>query len=386
MALVDLSDGSLRTMAEPAALELAPDADEAALVEAAKTNGPIAIRFPNFGDGRGMSLAHILRKRHGVSVEIRAVGYLIPDLALFLYRSGFETAEIEDPDNHGSWKDSIGKIRHAYQPGAGNSLALRRNADRGRESGKASGKAMAEALAAELADIADLSERLRTARRAIAGRIAFSTSLGMEDQAILNAIGEARDEIAEKGAIDIFTLDTGRLFPEVLETLELSEIRYRLRIRTISPDAKEVEELVGRDGVLGFRQSVENRKSCCEIRKVRPLNKALSGADGWITGIRREHSDHRAAMPLAEWDETHSLIKVNPLADWTAEELEAYLAEDNVPVNPLHARGFVSIGCQPCTRAVQPDEDPRAGRWWWENEEKKECGLHLNPAREGQAA
>jgi phosphoadenosine phosphosulfate reductase len=168
--------------------------------------------------------------------------------------------------------------------------------------------------------------------------------------------------------------------------VELSEIRYGLRIRLVSPVASEVESLVNRDGVFGFRQSVENRKACCEIRKVRPLNRELEGAQGWITGLRREHSDDRSNVPLAAWDEDHALIKVNPVADWPNAQLTAYIAEHNIPVNPLHARGFVSIGCAPCTRAVQPGEHPRAGRWWWEHEEKKECGLHLRPRQEGRAA
>ena len=153
-----------------------------------------------------------------------------------------------------------------------------------------------------------------------------------------------------------------------------------------APEAAQVEALVARDGVFGFRNSVENRKACCEVRKVRPLNRELEGAQGWITGIRREHSDERAEVRLAGVDEERGLIKVNPVADWSTQELTAYIAEHNVPVNPLHARGFISIGCQPCTRAVQPGEHPRAGRWWWEHEEKKECGLHLNPRREGKAA
>ena len=204
----------------------------------------------------------------------------------------------------------------------------------------------------------------------------FSTSLQLEDQAILHAIAESGAEI------DIFTLDTGRLFPEVLETVELSELRYGLRIRLVAPEAAEVEQLVARNGVFGFRHSVENRKTCCEIRKVRPLNRELESAQGWISGLRREHSDERAEVKLAAWDEARGLIKVNPVADWSTHDLTAYIAANNIPVNPLHARGFVSIGCAPCTRAVQPGEHPRAGRWWWENEDKKECGLHMNPNRE----
>jgi phosphoadenosine phosphosulfate reductase len=238
----------------------------------------------------------------------------------------------------------------------------------------------ADELNLRLVRVKNLPDRIREMRRRIEGRIAFSTNLGLEDQAILHAI-------AESGAdIDVFTLDTGRLFPEVLETVEISEIRYGIRIRLVAPEASEVEALVSRDGVFGFKNSVENRKACCEVRKVRPLTRELKGAQGWITGIRREHSDERAAAPLAAWDEERALMKVNPVVDWSTQDLTAYIAANNIPVNPLHARGFISIGCAPCTRAVQPGENPRAGRWWWEHEEKKECGLHMNPNREGKAA
>jgi phosphoadenosine phosphosulfate reductase len=371
MALLDLQSGTL--VADPAevATVLEPNADAAALAAAASGNaGPVAIRFPAFGDGRGISLAVLLRERHGFTGEIRAVGHLIPDLAQFLLRSGFDTAEIADAEHAPIWKASVSRIQHNYQRGYRNLLPLRRDASRKE----------AAALDERLGRIKSLTDRVREIRRRIEGRITFSTSLQLEDQAILHAIAESGAEI------DVFTLDTGRLFPEVLETVELSEIRYGLRIRLVTPEASEVEELVTRDGVFGFRHSVENRKACCEIRKVRPLNRELQGAQGWIAGLRREHSDARAEVPLAAWDEAHGLMKVNPVADWSAQDLTAYIAANNIPVNPLHARGFVSIGCAPCTRAVQPGEHPRAGRWWWENEEKKECGLHLNPNRGGKAA
>jgi phosphoadenosine phosphosulfate reductase len=371
MALLDLATGSL--VADPAevATLLEPNADAAALAAAAGGNaGPIAIRFPTSIDGRGLSLAVILRERHGFKGEIRAVGHLIPDLAQFLLRSGFDTAEIADPEQAIVWKASVSRIKHNYQPGYRNLLPLRRDATRKE----------AEALDQRLTRIKTLTDRIREIRRRIEGRIVFSTSLQLEDQAILHAI-------AESGAdIDIFTLDTGRLFSEVLETVELSELRYGRRIRLVTPEASEVEQLVARDGVFGFRQSIENRKACCETRKVRPLNRELKGAQGWISGLRREHSDERADVKLAAWDEAHALIKVNPVVDWSTQDLTAYIAANNVPVNPLHARGFVSIGCAPCTRAIQPGENPRAGRWWWENEDKKECGLHMNPNRGGKAA
>jgi phosphoadenosine phosphosulfate reductase len=370
MALLDLANGDLLTAGNEPAVVLEPMADAAALAAATSARGAVAIRFPTFGDGRGHSLAVLLRERHGFKGEVRAVGYLIPDLAPFLLRSGFDTAEITDANDIETWKGSLTRIRHLYQPSFRNPQLLRRDAS----------KRSAEGLNALLAGIQSLTERIAEVRRSVDGRIAFSTSLGLDDQAILNAI-------AEVGAdIDIFTLDTGRLFPEVLETVELSEIRYGLRIRLVAPAAAEVEAMVARDGVFGFRHSVDNRKACCEVRKVWPLNRELKGAQGWITGVRREHSEDRADVELASWDEERGLLKVNPIADWSTQELTAYIAENNVPVNPLHARGFISIGCQPCTRAVQPGEHPRAGRWWWEHEEKKECGLHMNPHREGKAA
>ena len=215
---------------------------------------------------------------------------------------------------------------------------------------------VADALALDrrLAAIESLEERLLEITRSVQGRVTFSTSLGIEDQAVLNAIA------ASGATIDVFTLDTGRHFPETLDTLEASENRYGLNIRVMFPDAREVEELVARDGIYGFRLAVENRKACCDIRKVRPLKRALEGAKGWVTGLRREQSAGRAHVPFAAWDAENALVKLNPIADWSLEQLEAYIAAHNVPINPLHARGFPSIGCQPCTRAIKPGEDIRA--------------------------
>jgi phosphoadenosine phosphosulfate reductase len=242
------------------------------------------------------------------------------------------------------------------------------------------GPARAAALDSTLAAATTLKERLHIIANTIAGRVAFSTSLGFEDQAVFAAI-------AETGLpFDVFTLDTGRHFSETLETLEATEARYGRRIRVVFPDAAEVEGLVARDGIMGFRQAVENRKACCDIRKVRPLNRALDGAAGWITGIRRDQSAGRAHVPFAAWDAAHQLVKLNPIADWSLEMLEAYVESNEVPVNPLHAQGFPSIGCQPCTRAIRPGEDIRAGRWWWENEDGKECGLHNRPKSKDPAA
>lgn len=246
---------------------------------------------------------------------------------------------------------------------------------------KAAADPTADALALDsrLAALDRLEDRLSEISRSIPGRVTFSTSLGIEDQAVLHGIAKSG------AAIDVFTLDTGRHFPETLETLEASENVYDIKIRVMFPDAREVEELVARDGIYGFRLAVENRKACCDVRKVRPLKRALAGAAGWVTGLRREQSTGRAHVPFASWDAENRLVKLNPLADWSLERLEAYVADNAIPVNPLHARGFPSIGCQPCTRAIRPGEDIRAGRWWWENEDGKECGLHNRP-RQKEAA
>lgn len=242
-----------------------------------------------------------------------------------------------------------------------------------------------EKLDRELAAAGDLAQRIGLMRAAVPGRIAFSTSLGLEDQAVLHAISAARADI------DIFTLDTGRHFPETLDTIAASEARYGLKIRLVAPDANEAEALTSRDGVLGFRNSIEARKACCDIRKVRPLNRALAGAAGWITGLRREQAASRTAIPFAAFEPGAKLIKLNPIADWTLAQLEAFIGEYGVPVNPLHARGFPSVGCAPCTRAIKPGEDIRAGRWWWEQEAgsdsiaQKECGLHVSSSSASEA-
>jgi phosphoadenosine phosphosulfate reductase len=230
------------------------------------------------------------------------------------------------------------------------------------------------ALNEQLRTESALSERLTAICAALPGRMTFSTSLGMEDQAVLHGIATSQANI------DVFTLDTGRHFPETLDVIDASEQRYGIKIRLMAPEASELEALVARDGVYGFRYSIDNRKACCDIRKVRPLNRALAGASGWITGLRREQSAGRGTTPFAERDSASGIIKLNPIADWSLTDLEAYIAAHDIPINALHAKGFPSIGCAPCTRAIKPGEDVRAGRWWWENEDGKECGLHNRPA------
>lgn len=199
----------------------------------------------------------------------------------------------------------------------------------------------------------------------------LSSSLGQEDQVLTAAIATAQLPVR------IFTLDTGRLFYEHYDLLEKTNARYKLNIEVYFPEASDVEAYVKAKGMNGFYESVENRKQCCFIRKVKPLNRALKGAKVWITGLRSEQSDNRKDMKMIEWDEERNLYKFNPLIHWSYEEMINYIKEKNIPYNPLHDKGFISIGCAPCTRAVEPGEDPRAGRWWWEVSHK-ECGLHVH--------
>jgi phosphoadenosine phosphosulfate reductase len=215
-----------------------------------------------------------------------------------------------------------------------------------------------------------LPERMQQIATLFIGKkIVFSTSFGQEDQAITHAIA------SQKLAIEIFTLDTGRQFQESYELIDLTVKKLGFDLKTYFPQTAAVEKLVETKGFNSFYTSVENRKECCFIRKIEPLNRALQGADVWITGLRAEQSENRADMPMIEWDAQKNLYKINPLIDWSFEALENYLAEFKVPQNPLHKKGFISIGCAPCTRAIAEGEHPRAGRWWWENSQK-ECGLH----------
>jgi len=214
-------------------------------------------------------------------------------------------------------------------------------------------------------------ERLVRFRAAVAGPIVFTTSFGLEDQVLLHHLVEARIDA------DVVTLDTGRLFPETYATWEETERRYGRRIRAIYPRHDALEALVAGQGINGFYQSREARLACCDVRKVEPLARALAGAGGWITGLRADQSAQRGGIDLVEADRGRGLLKLNPLADWTREAVAAFARERRVPVNPLHEKGFLSIGCAPCTRAVRPGEPERAGRWWWEDDTKKECGLHL---------
>lgn len=202
------------------------------------------------------------------------------------------------------------------------------------------------------------------------GKVTFGTSLGSEDQVILDMMSRCCSNFS------IFTLDTGRLFPETYDLIDKTNKKYNLSIKVHFPDNEQVEEMVNSKGINLFLDSIENRKQCCYLRKIEPLKKALPGNDIWITGLRKDQSLNRFNTKLIEWDDKFEMVKVNPLMKWTEKDVWAYIKKNNVPYNVLHDNGFPSIGCQPCTRAVEKGEDSRAGRWWWEAPEHNECGLH----------
>jgi phosphoadenosine phosphosulfate reductase len=217
----------------------------------------------------------------------------------------------------------------------------------------------------------DIAARLRKLRAEVEGRIVFTTSFGIEDQLIAHHI------FTERLAIDVVTLDTGRLFPATYKLWQETEERYGVRIRAFYPEAQALAEMVADVGINGFYYSKDARVACCTVRKVEPLGRALAGAAAWVTGLRADQSGQRSLVALQSWDEERGLAKLAPLYDWTRADVAAACDALGVPVNELHAQGFVSIGCEPCTRAIAPGEPERAGRWWWESDEAKECGLHV---------
>jgi len=202
------------------------------------------------------------------------------------------------------------------------------------------------------------------------GKIALSSSLSIEDQVLTDLI------VKTDKSTRIFTLDTGRLFPETYSLIDKTNLTYDIHLEVMFPDYQEVEKMVKEEGINLFYNGIEQRKTCCRVRKLDPLKRAFQGLEVWICGLRKEQSVTRQAVQLIEWDENNGLIKLSPLIHFTEDEVWEYIKKYRVPYNKLHNQGFPSIGCQPCTRAVKPGEDIRAGRWWWENPDQKECGLH----------
>ena len=239
---------------------------------------------------------------------------------------------------------------------------------------------MTEATKYSAADVGALNDQLRGksaeevvrwAGETFGPEIKFANSFGAEDVVLMHIISQRGPRIR------VFTLDTGRLNDETYEVMEGTRFKYPDQpIQVMFPERQRVETLVREKGFYSFRESVENRRECCGIRKVEPLKRALAGASAWMTGLRRDQSVTRTDTEAVEWDEGNGLLKLNPLVEWSNDDVWAYIKANQVPYNKLHDQGFPSIGCAPCTRAIKPGEDIRAGRWWWENPEYKECGLH----------
>jgi phosphoadenosine phosphosulfate reductase len=235
---------------------------------------------------------------------------------------------------------------------------------------------MNDTIQSPLAQIPDqlsglsIREALQALCALFPGRVTFSSSFSVEDQVITDHI------LQSDIPVSIFTLDTGRLFAETYSVWSSTNEKYATKIKAYYPDGALLEDYLNEKGPNAFYESLANRKACCHIRKVEPLKRALKGQAVWVTGLRAEHSPERQDLELTEWDEQNKVIKYNPLLHWTTAEVNTYIRKYNVPYNILHDKGFVSIGCAPCTRAVKPGEDFRAGRWWWEDSSKKECGIH----------
>lgn len=232
-------------------------------------------------------------------------------------------------------------------------------------------KEMIEELKSKI-DKLELVDKLKTIAEAFPKKMVFTTSFGVEDQVITDLI------FANNIDIKVVSLDTGRLFEETYKVFNATREKYKKEIEVFFPNTAAVQNLLSEKGPLSFYESIENRKECCNIRKVEPLRRALAGHECWVTGIRADQSSGRTDMEMLEEDKGYNLIKMNPIFDWTIDDVVNYLDKNNVPYNSLHHKGFISIGCAPCTRAIKLGDDFRAGRWWWEDNSGKECGLHTH--------
>jgi phosphoadenosine phosphosulfate reductase len=311
----------------------------------------IAIDFHRIADGRGYSQAYLLRNRVKYEGALRAVGAVAADQLQALAAVGFDSFELRAGEDAGTAASAFNTFSVFYQ----GAVVAGSQKDR---------------------DDANFLARVKRLERALAGiaqshsRPALASSLSAEDLVITDAI--ARLNLP----IDVFTLDTGRLHDETLALIPQIEKRYGLAVEVFKPDPRTVADYVAAYGENGFYDGVAERKRCCGIRKVEPLGRALKGRDAWLTGQRREQATTRTALPERERDGERGMEKFNPLADWSWADILAYAERYDIPMSALYDRGYVSIGCEPCTRPVRAGEDPRNGRWWWENKDGKECGLH----------
>ncbi len=313
----------------------------------------ISVDFHRIGDGRGYSHAYLLRHRLNYQGRLRALGAVTADQVFAMARVGFDSFALRADQSAETAIRALSTFSVPYQ----GAVVAGTSADRA----EANFAARVRLLERALTEIAQRHDRP-----------VLASSLSAEDMIIT-------DVIARLGlTIDVFTLDTGRLHDETVALIAQTEQRYNITIAVHRPDPSAAAAYISAHGKDGFYDGVAQRKLCCGIRKVAPLNEALDGRDAWITGQRREQSLTRAILPEAERDVERGMAKYNPLAEWSWADVQSYAARFDIPMSPLYARGYVSIGCEPCTKPVRAGEDPRAGRWWWENQDSKECGLHTN--------
>jgi phosphoadenosine phosphosulfate reductase len=346
---------------------LAPTDDSRTLVPDLATLPLIAVDFPKFGDGRGYSTARLLRDRYGYRGELRAIGDVLRDQLFALSECGFDAFAIRDD------RDPVEALASFNDFAAGVYTSTSRTPRPWfrRRNGARPDAANEPRLTPRIEEVL---ARLRAIAASHAPAV-LATGFGAEGMVLVDLI--ARHALP----IRIVTLDTGRLPEETLALIDRTRERYGVPVEVYAPEAPALETFVAENGVNPFYRSVELRRQCCALRKSEPLKRALAGKGAWISGLRREQSAYRLETPFEEFDALHGLPKFNPLADWTSDEVWRYVRANDVPYNALHDRGYSSIGCAPCTRAVRPGEDPRAGRWWWEASALKECGLHHRPAR-----
>jgi phosphoadenosine phosphosulfate reductase len=317
--------------------------------------GIVAVDFGKLNDGRGYSIATLLRQRVGYRGPLRATGAITADQIYALARVGFDSFELRDDQNPNDAVRALRSFTVAYPSTAAGAGAIASN------------------QAAESDARVALLEHALTRIAAAHENVALASSLSAEDMVITDAIARL------KLPISVFTLDTGRLHEETLALIDEVKSRYGFALEVYRPDKAEVAAYIAAHGRDGFYDGVAQRKLCCAIRKVAPLKRALKGRGAWITGQRRDQALSRADLRERELDAERDIPKFNPLAGWSWDDVLDYARRFEIPMNPLYARGYVSIGCEPCTKAIRPGEDPRTGRWWWENQDSKECGLHTTP-------
>jgi len=336
------------------AILLQPADDPRLLTATLQRVALIAVDFPRIGDGRGYSHAVLLRQRLGYAGPLRAVGAVTADQVYALAQIGFSSFGLRADQDAETALAAINTFSTPYQ-----STSHRAGAILDRD-------------IAHFEALVRLLERRLTEIGAKHQRAALASSLSAEDMVITDVIARLRLPIG------VFTLNTGRLHRETTDLIGQTRKRYQIEIEVFEPFAADVAAYVSAHGPDAFYESIDLRKQCCAIRKVAPLARALSSRDAWITGQRREQAVTRGTLAEAEHDAARDMEKYNPLAAWRWDDVRTYAERFNIPMSSLYARGYVSIGCEPCTKAVRPGEDPRAGRWWWENQESRECGLHTN--------